>query len=560
MNLLKQFTPFWLTGICIAYFLVGYFSNFYTSLYSFILLCLVFQVISGSLSHILLVDAQSNIKFNWRERWTTWLFFGLTAAMAIKAVSIVWQFPDLFDRRILFMDGSRLGIFLFLLMPSFLGSIFIARRLDRSNYRDRLQKAPVWIFIQRNLAGIVLSIFFLFIYLLFANTINFPGYDTVDRYFDTDISEWLSRLAYVTPEQFMARAVHPAVLLFLRPLVEFISFFLHGDKFQAVFLLNALTGASCVFLAWLITRHITENTTFSLIMAFLLGMGTPHLLLGSMIETYIYSAFALLLFVYLMQSNKTDLKYTIPAGVLVFGITVTNLIQTCILYVFKAPRVKVIVKYVAAVLAITLILNVLQAQIYQYVKVLYNPADLLFEQKYGLNFLDKDWARVGRFLLMVRAILLYAVVAPKPFILTTEIGSATPTFSVFKVTIGEFHVAGYTGLADLTAKLWMVIFFAACILFVWKLFKSPGKMRLPLALVVCMGFNLLLHTFWGDDPMLYSPDWAYALVLFVAYSFQDWVNNKWVQVAFILFLGLMTITNLDLIHQIMQVSQPFFGK
>lgn len=559
MNHIKQFSLFWLAGVFVAYFLAGYFSNFYPSLYQFILLSLIFQTVVGLLLYLLLNALPKNTMFNWRENWTILLFFCLAGITAFRAASIALDFPGLFHRRILFMDRSQFGIFIMLAIPSFIGSTFILRRLNQFNFGSRLQNAPVWIFIQRNLAGLVLSAIFLFIYLLFTNTVNFPGHDTVDKYFDTDISEWLSRLAYITPDQFMARAVHPAILVFLRPLVVLISILLHGDKYQAVFLLNAWTGASCVFLIWLTAKHISGNTTFSLIMAFLLGIGTPHLLLSSMIETYIYSAFALLLFAYLMQSNRTDLRYAIPAGVLVFGITITNLIQTCILYVFKSQRIKEIIKYIAAVLVITIILNYVQVQIYQHVMAMYDPANLVFEKKYSVNFFENSWVLGGRFWLMIRAILLYAVVAPRPFILTTEIGTKIPTFSVFKITIGEFHVAGYTGFSDLTVKLWMIIFFIACLLFLWNLIKSPRQMTLPLALVACMGFNLLLHTFWGDDPMLYSPDWAYALVLFIAYAFQKWANNRWLQVLLIVFLGFTMIINLGLIRLIMQTSLPFYG-
>jgi hypothetical protein len=555
----KRFIPLWLTGLVPAYFLTSYFSNFYPASYQFILFSLVFQILCGLSAYFLLDEPLNRTIFHWRRAWTTILVLSLAVVLDIATIVLVWQFPGLFHRQILFMDPSLFTAFAVLTIPTISGSTLVVKRLLRSDFQSWLQQTPHWQFIQHNLAGLLLTASFFLAYFIFTQCINFPGHNTVDQFFDTDISEWLSRLVYLTPKQFMARAVHPAILLFLRPLVELISIFMNGDKFQAVFLLNALTGASCVFLTWLIAKHISENTTFSLIMAFLLGMGTPHLLLSSMIETYIYSAFALILFAYLMQSNRTDLKYTVPVGVLVFGITITNLIQTCIMYIFTNPRLKVIIQYVAMILAITVILNMLQVQIYEHVMPIYDPASLIFEQKYGINYLENSWLLGGRFWLMVRAILLYAVVAPKPFILTTEIGSITPTFSVFKITIGEFHVAGYTGISDFTVKVWMVMLFAACILFLWNLFKSPRQMTLPLALAVCMGFNLILHTFWGDDPMLYSPDWAYALVLFVASSFHQWAAKKWLHLIFIIFLGLMMYANLGLIQLILQVSLPFYG-
>jgi hypothetical protein len=69
-----------------------------------------------------------------------------------------------------------------------------------------------------------------------------------------------------------------------------------------------------------------------------------------------------------------------------------------------------------------------------------------------------------------------------------------------------------------------------------------------------------LHTVYGDDPLLYSPNWVYALVLFVGLSLQKWADAKWLQITMIIFLSLMMIVNLNLIHQIMSVSLPFYSK
>lgn len=358
----------------------------------------------------------------------------------------------------------------------------------------------------------------------------------------------------------MVRAVHPAVLLFLRPFVWFVSIFLDGDRLQAVFLIHALAGASCVLLAWLIVKRASGNATYSLIMASLLGASTSHLLLSSMLETYIYSALALIFFAFLMQGENTSLKFTVPAGVLVFGITISNFIQTCILYFLKQPHVKVIVKYILMVVFIILILNIIQVWIYPNAKPMFLPANLLIEQRYKFNVFGFAWRAMGRFSLIVRAILLYGIVAPKPFVLTKELGANFPNFRTFQITVGEFHVAGYTGLADITVKFWMILLAAAGILFILNLLKTPKQMRFSMGLVLCLGFSLILHTVYGDDPLLYSPNWVYALVLFVALSLQKWADAKWLQITMIIFLSLMMIVNLNLIHQIMSVSLPFYSK
>jgi hypothetical protein len=553
--------PRWLAGSVAAYFLTSFFSNFYPSTYQFVLISLTFQLVCGTVVFLLLDDILQNLQINWQRDWTMILTLCIAFLLSASAVIISWQFPGLFDRRILFMDVSRVPLFIVLSFISMGSTPVLLKVLNQYGIPESLKRASFFRFIQENLPGILLAIFFLFTYFTFAESINFPEFRTLDQFFDTDISTWLARLTSTARQDVsMVRAVHPAVLLFLRPLVWFISVLLNGDRLHAVFLIHALAGASCVLLAWLIVKRASGNMAYSLIMASLLGASTSHLLLSSMLETYIYSALALIFFAFLVHSENTPLKFTVPAGVLVGGITVSNLIQTCILYFLKQPHIKVIIKYVLMVVFIILMLNILQVWIYPNAKPVFVPANLLIEQRYRFNVFGFSWRAIGRFSLIVRAILLYGIVAPKPFVLTKELGANFPNFRTFQITIGEFHVAGYTGLADVTVKFWIVIIATACILFALNFVKTPKQMWFSVGLALCLGFSLILHTVYGDDPLLYSPNWVYALVLFVALSLQKWADHKWLQITMIIFLGLMMIVNLNLIHQIMSVSLPFYSK
>ena len=556
-----RFVLLWLAGSVAAYFLTSFFSNFYPSTYQFVLLSLTFQLVCGTVAFLLLDDILQDLRINWHRDSTTVLTLCIVFLLSVSAVIISWQFPGLFDRRILFMDVSRVPLFIVLSFISIGSTAVLLKVLNQYGIPESLKRASFFRFIHENLPGILLAIFFLFTYFTFAESINFPEFRTLDQFFDTDISAWLARLTSTARQDVsMVRAVHPAVLLFLRPIVWFISVFLNGDRLHAVFLIHALAGASCVLLAWLIVKRASGNMAYSLIMASLLGASTSHLLLSSMLETYIYSALALIFFAFLVHSENTPLKFTVPAGALVGGITVSNLIQTCILYFLKQPHIKVIIKYVLMVVFIILMLNILQVWIYPNAKPVFVPANLLIEQRYRFNVFGFSWRAIGRFSLIVRAILLYGIVAPKPFVLTKELGANFPNFRTFQITIGEFHVAGYTGLADITVKFWLIILATACILFILNFVKTLKQTWFSVGLVLCLGFSLILHTVYGDDPLLYSPNWVYALVLFVALSLQKWADHKWLQITMIIFLGLMMIVNLNLIHQIMSVSLPFYSK
>jgi len=551
----------WLVGSLGAYFLTSYFSNFYPLSYQFVLLSLFFQLFCGMAAFLFFSDNLQTSQAEKHNDPLSILTLLLAFALSVSAVVISWQFPGLFQRRILFMDSSRLPAFLLLSLVSLGILAVLLKRMARSGFPEHLKQTRLFKLTQENLPGLLLALFFLGTYLVFAESINFPGFRTLDQFFDTDISEWLARLTSTTLQDVsIVRPVHPAVLLFLRPPVWFLSILVNGDRLQAVFLMNALAGALCVMLTWLIVKRASGNTTFSLIMASILGVSSSHLLLSSMLETYIYSAMALLFFTFLIQDERTSLKFTVPAGIVVFGITVTNLIQTCLLYFFNHPRIKVIVKYILIVVFITAALNLLQVWMYPNARSLFQPANLAREQYYIWNPFEFSWRTMGRFSLIARAIPLYGIVAPTPFILKEELGVEFPNFRTYQILLGEFHVAGYRGLADVTVKFWIVILGIAGILFILNLLRSPKQALLPLSLLLCLGFSFTLHLVYGDDPMLYSPNWVYALVLFVALALQRWADQRWLQFVMIAFLILLMNTNMRLIYQIMEVSAPYFGK
>jgi hypothetical protein len=55
-------------------------------------------------------------------------------------------------------------------------------------------------------------------------------------------------------------------------------------------------------------------------------------------------------------------------------------------------------------------------------------------------------------------------------------------------------------------------------------------------LVLCILFNLVLHLYYGYEPFLYSPDWAYALIFFVGLSLAPFAGNRILQTGMLIFL------------------------
>ena len=544
-------------GILPAYFLMAYFSTVYNGIVPFLLISLLFQFLCGIAISVFL--SEDTLKVDWRNQRTSILALITTAILPVSAAFISWQFPDLFDRRLIFMDAGRFPAFLGLMVISTPLSLWVNNFLGRSRLFHTTDAPRPIRFLQRNRAGAMAASLFFLTYFIFAQSLNFPAHYTRDRYFETDISDWITRLTTrPTDDQFPVRAVHPAVLLFLRPLVWLLSIPLNGDKLQAAFMLSALAGSACVFLIWKIVKQRTGSTAYALISASVLGTSASHMLLSSMLETYIFSALALIFFCFLIQNDKTSLWQVIPTGVVIFGITVSNLAQACILYFFRALRIGTLLKFLILVVTITMALHLVQTRLYPN-SLLMTASNLARERTYSFDLFESSWQTIGRFNLTARAILLYGIVAPEPFILSEELGETTPNFRTFRLGSKELSVAGYRGLAEIAVISWTIVLLLTSIQFSTKMLNSPRTMAFHLSLLSCLGFNFVLHILYGDDPMLYSPNWVYALVLFVSITCEKWADNQWIQIGLIAFLALMIFTNLGLIHLIMSISLPFYG-
>lgn len=549
-----------IAGSAAAFFAVGFLTNFYTSQFSLVALSLLISALGQFTAHLLLTEIFASAAQKWRTEVVGLLVLLLSGGLALAAIRLCLLFPTLFDRRLFFLGAASVPTFAASTLASAAAVTVLLAVMENRGLLNRIRTSRAFASLRGQLPGLLLASIFFLVYFSLAETINFPGHRTLDQYFDADISAWLGRFQAASARDItdVVRAVHPAVLLFLRPIIWLVSLLLNGDRLHAIFLVHALAASACIFLVWRIVKRASSNASYALLAASLLGASASHLLFGAMLETYIYSALALLLFVHILQNDMVSFKSAVLAGIFVFGITVTNLAQTVILYFSKEPKFKTLFRYGVIVLGVVFVLNWIQAWIYPAAQTI-TPANLLAEQGYRVDFSEKPWQLTGRVFLTARALLLYGVVAPKPFVLMEELGVNVPNFRTFQITIGIFHAAGYRGLADAVAKGWLVLLAVALLLFVLDWFKNP-KPFFSLALLACLGLNFALHLLYGDDPLLYSLDWVYALLLFVMFSFMRFADRKWMQLILAVFLALAMTINLGLIRQIMEASAPFYGR
>lgn len=410
--------------------------------------------------------------------------------------------------------------------------------------------------LRENLPGILLSLLFLIVYLHLGRTLNNFGVGQVDNLFDADVGSWMRRISSSDIREFEMRGPHPFTYFIFQPFGHSLNFFTQDPTLSAI-LFNAMAGGGCVFLMWLFVKRQFESRAYAFLMAALLGLSASHFFFGSVIETYIFSAFALLLFVVIVQSKSSAVVALVVASVLTFGITLTNFVQNFFGFIIARPRLREIIRFVGWTLAVSLIFTYLHALIYPASKLFFLTPDIENEEKFFLDLSrTPQWFVIGRLMYLVRTMLLYSVVAPKVFILTDEVGSTIPEFRFYKISIGTFHQTNYDGLGQILVIIWALILAISGIVFLWNLARTK-KADLTLSLLLCLLFNFLIHINYGQELFLYSPDWTYALILFAAFGLASFAKNRFFQGGMLIFLALLAYNQWHFISVIFEALEQF---
>ena len=414
-------------------------------------------------------------------------------------------------------------------------------------------------FLREHAPGMMLALFFLIVYLYLGLRFNNPNIDTVDNYFDADNSSWMRRIGMPDGHQMEMRGPHPFAYFVFRPLGWILNL-LTGNPALTAILLNTLAGGLCVFLAWVFIKNQSRDRVYAFLFAALLGISTSHLVFGSIVESYIFSAAALIGFFLLLQTRRVSTGSLVAMSLLTFGITITNFVQNFVGFVISRPRWKDLFRFVGLVLSLGVFLSLLHAAWYPSSKLFFLPSDAQGEEEFTISILrDPAWRVVGRVMLLIRTILLYSVVAPPPFVFTREVGGTFPRFNFFKISPEDFQLSSYSGLGNVLVAAWAALMLIAGILFLRDLIHTR-KTDISLAFVLCLLFNFLLHLFYGYEPFLYSPDWTYALVFFVALGLAPLAKYRWFQAGLFVFLILLAYNQWQFIDFIFDTVSPFISQ
>lgn len=433
---------------------------------------------------------------------------------------------------------------------------FLYLNAQKVNFKLNLRihfDSEIWL---NNLPGIILAILFFFVYFYFGSKLNNFGIGQVDNLFDADVASWMRRIAFDDVKDFEMRGPHPFTYFIFQPFGRFLNLFTNDPVLSAI-LFNCFVGSGCVFLAWLYIKRQFQNKIYAGLWATCLGVSTSHLFFGSVIDTYIFSAFALILFLLSLQQNDKSIATLVFVGVITFGITLTNFFQNLIAFFISRLKIKETICFTGWVIAVSLLLTFLHTVIYPASKVFFLTPDIQNEQKFfAETFEIPEWKFNGRNMYLARTILLYTVIAPRVFILTEEVNSTIPEFRFYKISPGTFHQAQYDGLAQALVGIWLGMLGVAGVVFIWNLIRTR-KVDAMLTFVLCIAFNFAIHFFYGQELFLYSADWAYALIFFVAFGLAPFANNRFFQIGMLVFLILLAYHQWQFMEVILQAISAF---
>jgi len=546
LSLNKRHLSAWILSIPLTYGLTGLLDNFYPSSFAVFLLAAIFQTLAGIFMFYLLGRVQKDFHAQPFETGLTLFLFVALTFFPFALFLMARQFPALFDPSLFLLDVIRLFAFLFgavLALPTLVWIINFAEG-------RKFSTTGLYRFVAENLNGLLVAFLFFVAYLLLASIFNRPAFSSDDIFFDADGNLWRGRFATENVRDYYWRPAHPFVLIIIRPLVEVLSLFFKGDHLFAALTLNALAGALCVYLVWMFVRATVGNQFYAMLIAVMFGASAAQIAFSSIIETYIYLALAALIFILMLLKDK-PLPALVLTGLAAFGITISNIVQTAIAHFLVRRNLWQVVAYTVVITALVVPLSLLNNYVYPESQPYF--WDLSTLQAEGHNSFLPTPQRANY---LGRVMFLHSMVAPEPLTFKEEI----PFLKVwmFRAAIKKepMRIAQYESwLGNSAAFFWAGLILLGGWLFLKNLFKQDQ--RFPFAFAGTILFFFALHMQYGKDVFLYSANWTYAIVLFLALAWKEWAERRWFQLTLLVFTLILMANNSQLVLAMLKSSAMY---
>ena len=561
---IPHFLLSFLVTLIITYGFVGFLQKPLHTPFNMALFTAVFTIFGSIAGYFLVQRAANSLRRGFLSKPINLLLVLSLPVFLIALIASALQFPSMFVWEYIRVPPAWTPLFLLVTFTSAIFSLFlITHYLPLSNRLSSFFSLPSFL---HNIPGFYAAGMFYLIELIIARTLNHPAltYNTV--LFEADAGPWMEILA--SPQGgAINRSVHPLSLLLIRPLIRLVSSVMGEHYALGGMLVVSMVAAACVFMTWLFVKRATDSKTYALLFAILLGSTSTHLLFGSLTENYIFGAAALILFFLLLQSGEKRFIVLVPAGLLLFGITITNIAQGVIALFFNKFGFKRLVQYSILVLALGTLLTSATSLLHPDKQTLFFvPGDIAFEFNFVRSSngnlsdpmrLSEPESIIRKFNIVSRSILLYGMVGPQVVEAVSE-KPPFPTIDIKTYDVRTKAIASYKGLANLPLTMWLIFLSSGFLLFARKI-RTFKHTPLMLALIGVIAFNFLLHLLYGTELFLYTSYWVYAFVLFLALAFSDLAHKTWLQWGLLLIVLTFMANNHWFIFTIQKALAPFYA-
>lgn len=533
---ISHFLISFIISLCFAYIIIGFLNPVLDSTLAIIISTIVLTMIANALIYLSL---RATPLFSWRSN-------PLALSLPIFFIGTIYfclQFPEMFLLEYILVPQEHFLIFIFTVITFSLASYFLIPKINIEI---------------KNSHGIYLGGMFFLIHLILARALNHPALSYNVVLFEADAGPWMEILASPQSGQ-INRAVHPLSLIIIRPLMRLVSFWM-GEHYPlgAMLVVSAVAGL-CVFMAWLFVKRATNSNTYAFLFATLLGSTASHLLFGSLTENYIFGAASLIFFFLLIQAKENRFSVLIPAGLILFGITITNIAQGVIGLFFNKFGFRRLIQFCIAVLTLGVLLTLFTNLIYpKSITLFFNPKDIAVEFGFVKIVGESPESNFSEKLqVATRTMALYGIVAPKPIEAISE-KPPFPTIDLKTFDIRTHTFASYKGFANIPLVLWLILLVGSLVTFI-KNIRTSKHLPLMLGLLSALGFNFLMHLFYGTELFLYTPYWTYALIFFIALSLSEFSEKTWFQIFLTAIVLAIMINNFNFIFSIFNAVAPFYA-
>ena len=357
----------------------------------------------------------------------------------------------------------------------------------------------------------------------------------LDQAFDSDLGSWTIDIARPQGPHLRTR-IHPLSVLLLNPLGSALRTPLQHAGIPlaarlAAQLLCALAGGTAVGLFRVLLRRLEVPDARARLWTLLFGTTATQIVFSSLPESYAFSALSLLLVFVVAAGRRPTSGARIAAGVLSFGIVVTNLVAVALARCCSADnhrlwrRLRQCASHVVVVVVVAAALSLVQRAVYPTSEPFFVPKRLPLAYDRSFSFPDTASDGLERVASVLSYVGFAGLAAPR-----LQVDHPDTRWAV--VNFADIAILTPTPLSAIHWLLWAVLLFQAARGVFARARARPTTSEDPsgvasgltppvAALLLWLLFVVVLHTFFGTSLFLYSGHWVFALLAVTAWGFEQ---------------------------------------